>query len=199
MRCVEVPPELIEGLTLLSDALDDPIVDLEAILSVLTDDLVSAIPDYLGLIITLHIDGNPVIISTLDGARSGEARASLLLSLLPVGPTAASGSVAFFSGAAGAFIGLADDARWIFNLKGAPVLDRHLTTGLNGSASAGIQGLLAHTNINQAIGVLIEEGHTPDGARDELTRRSRSSGRSLPETAMELLDDMAPPDGPAEV
>jgi hypothetical protein len=196
---VDVPPELIEGLTLLSDALDDPVMDLEAILSVLTDDLVSAIPSYLGLIITLHIHGNPIIVSTLDGASNGRARASLMLSLAPHGLAAAAGSVAFYSGAAGAFIELADDARWIFNLTGPPVLDRHLTGGRNESEPAGIRGLTAHTDINQAIGVLIEEGHTPDGARNELARRSARSGRSLPETALQLLDDIAPPDGAAVV
>ena len=137
---MDVPPALIEGLTLLSDALDDPVMDLEAILSVLTDDLVSAIPSYLGLIITLHVDGNPVIVSTLDSARNGQARASLMLSLMPPGPAAAAGSVAFYSGAAGAFIELADDARWIFNLNGPPVLDGHLTVGRNGAEPAGSAG-----------------------------------------------------------
>jgi len=190
---MDVPPELIEGLTLLSDALDDPVMDLEAILSVLTDDLVSAIPSYLGMIITLHVDGIPVIVSTLDGAR-GEARASLLLSLQPHGRFGSSGSVAFYSGAAGAFVDLADDARWIFNLNGPPILDGHIAAGRDGSDPAGIRGLAAHTNINQAIGVLIEEGHTPDGARNELARRSLRDGRSLPETALDLLDNIDPPD-----
>jgi hypothetical protein len=190
---VDVPPELIEGLTLLSDALDDPVIDLEAILSVLTDDLVSAIPSYLGLIVTLHIDGNPVIVSTLDGATTGRARASLMLSLLPLVPATPAGSVAFFSGAAGAFVELAEDAKWIFNLSGPPILDGHLTDGRGNDEPAGIRGLAAHTNINQAIGVLIEEGHTPAGARQELARRSVRGGWSLPETALQLLDGVTPP------
>ena len=107
--------------------------------------------------------------------------------------------MAFYSGMPGAFIELADDARWIFNLNGPPVLDGHLTVGRNGSDPAGMHGLTAHTSINQAIGVLIEEGHTPAGARDELARRSARTGRSLPETALQLLDDLEPPDGAAEV
>jgi hypothetical protein len=196
---VDVPSSLIEGLTLLSDALDDPVMDLEAILSVLTDDLVSAIPSYLGLIIILHVDGNPIIVSTLDSSRNGRARASLMLSLLPTVPGAAAGSVAFYSGEPGAFIELADDARWIFNLNGPPVLDGHLTLGRDGAEPAGIRGLTAHTNINQAIGVLIEEGHTRDGARAELARRSVGTGRSLPEIALQLLDDITPPDEPTVV
>lgn len=195
---MDVPPELIEGLTLLSDALDDPGTDLEAILSVLTDDLVSAVPSYLGLIVTLHIDGNPVILSTLDGATSGQARASLMLSLLPVVPAAPRGSVAFYSGAPGAFVGLAEDARWIFNLNGPPILDGHLTDGRSVAEPAGIRGLAAHTDINQAIGVLIEEGHSLAGAREELARRSARSGWSLPETALLLLDAIPVPDSAGE-
>ena len=88
----------------------------------------------------------------------------------------------------------ADDARWIFNLSGPPVLDGHLAGGRNHAEPAGITGLAAYTNINQAIGVLIEEGHTPAGARDELVQRSVRAGRSLPETALQLLDSIAPPD-----
>lgn len=191
---MDVPPALVEGLTLLSDALDDPVMDLEAILSVLTDDLTAAIPSYLGLIITLHVDGNPIIVSTLDSATNGDARSSLMLSLLPHGPFSSPGSVAFYSGTAGVFVELADDARWIFNLNGPPVLDGHLAVGRNGSEPAGIRGLAAYTNINQAIGVLIEEGHTPEGARAELARRSLRAGRSLPEAALQLLDEIEPPD-----
>jgi hypothetical protein len=108
---------------------------------------------------------------------------------------AAAGSVAFYSGTAGAFVELADDARWIFNLNGPPVLDGHLAAEMNGSQPAGIYGLAAHTDINQAVGVLIEEGHTPDGAREELARRSLGNGWSLSQAALQLLADLTPPNG----
>ncbi|HEY4992107.1 MAG TPA: hypothetical protein VII33_08475 [Nakamurella sp.] len=117
---------LIEDLTLLSDALEDPVDDLHAVLSVLTDDLAAAIPLYLGLTVMLHVDDDPLVVTTLDAGETVEVRSSLLLPLLPHGATSVTGSVDFYSGAAGAFVDLADDARWIFNLDGHPVLDGHL-------------------------------------------------------------------------
>ena len=119
---------LVEDLTLLSDALDDPVDDLHAVLSVLTDDLAAAIPLYLGLTVMLHVDDDPLVVTTLDAGETVEVRSSLLLPLLPLGATTTTGSVDFYSGTAGAFADLADDARWIFNLDGQPVLDGHLPT-----------------------------------------------------------------------
>ena len=97
---MDLPYALVDGLTLLSDALDDPLTDLEAVLRVLTDDLTAAVPMYLGLTITLHHDDSPVIISTLE-PRDIPIRASLLLSLLPAPGSTRTGSVVFYSGAAG--------------------------------------------------------------------------------------------------
>jgi len=185
---VENSPALVEGLTLLSDALDDPISDLQAVLSVLTDDLAAAIPSYLGLTVTLHVQDDSVILSTLNPGHE-DVRASLLLPLLPAGPSEGTGSVAFYSGTGGAFIDLADDAKWIFNLHGPPVLDAHLPAA--GSAPGGIRGLTALSDLNQAVGVLVEDGHTPHDAHTELRRRAHHAGQSIPDAAARLLDTLA--------
>ena len=176
---MDLPYALVDGLTLLSDALDDPLTDLEAVLRVLTDDLTAAVPMYLGLTITLHHDDSPVIISTLE-PRDIPIRASLLLSLLPAPGSTRTGSVVFYSGAAGSFADLADDARWIFNLDGYPLLDSHLAPVGAGADPARVHGLSALNDINQALGVLIEEGRTLEGARAELHRRARTPARVRP-------------------
>ncbi len=185
---MENSPALVEGLTLLSDALDDPISDLQAVLSVLTDDLAAAIPTYLGLTVTLHVQDDSVIVSTLDTGHV-DVRASLLLPLSAVGASEATGSVAFYSGTCGAFIDLADDAKWIFNLDGPPVLDAHLPAA--GSDPGGIRGLTALSDLNQAVGVLIEDGHTPHDAHTELRRRAHRAGQSIPDAAARLLGTLA--------
>jgi len=185
---VESSPSLVEGLTLLSDALDDPITDLQAVLSVLTDDLAVAIPSYLGLTVILHVQDDSVIVSTLD-AGPEDVQASLLLPLSPSGSIEITGSVAFYSGTGGAFIDLADDAKWIFNLDGPPVLDAHLPVG--GSDAGGIHGLTALSDLNQAIGVLVEDGHTPHDAHTELRRRAHRDGQSVPAAAARLLGTLA--------
>lgn len=180
--------ELVAGLDLLTAALDDPISDLQAVLNVLSDDLAAAIPTYLGLTCTLHVDDNAVIISTLDTATI-EVKASLMLPLRSRGTT---GSVVFFSGTTGAFIDLADDARWIFGLAGSPVLDGHLS--LAGSVPNGIRGLAALQDINQAVGVLIEEQHSPLDAHTELRRRARQHDHTVPEAARIILASLGKPD-----
>jgi hypothetical protein len=189
---MEYSPSLVEGLSLLSDALDDPITDLQAVLSVLTDDLTAAVPGYLGLTVTLHVQDNPVVVTTLDAGNTMEIRASLLLPLLPLGADATTGSVAFYSGSGGAFIDLADDARWIFNLDGPPVLDGHLPPV--GGDPDGVRGLPALSDLNQAVGVLVEEGHTQHDAHTELRRRAHRDGQSIPDVVRRLLSTLPQPE-----
>ena len=125
---MDTPPALVEDLTLLSAALDDPVSDLDSVLAVFDDHLAAAIPSYLGLTVALHLDERPVVVNTLDTANLARVRTSLMLPLQPFGAATTTGCVTVFSGVAGAFLDLADDARWIFNLNGRPVLDRDLTT-----------------------------------------------------------------------
>jgi hypothetical protein len=199
---MDLPHALVDGLTLLSDALDDPFTDLEAVLGVLTDDLTEAVPLYLGLTITLHADDCPVVISTLE-TRDIPIRTSLLLSLLPAHGSTRTGSVVFYSGAVGSFVDLADDARWIFNLDGYPVLDSRLAPVGALADPARVHGLSAFNDINQALGVLIEEGRTLEDARTELHRRAHHTGQSAAEVARHLLGTIpgpapsSPPDQPA--
>lgn len=194
---MDLPHALVEGLTLLSDALDDPLIDLEAVLDVLTDDLIGAVPMYLGLTITLHVEDSPVIISTLNAGET-PIRASLLLSLLPGPDSTSTGSVVFYGGMAGSFADLADDARWIFNLDGYPVLDSHLAPVGATADPARVHGLSAFSDINQALGVLVEDGMTPEDARTELRRRALSAGRELPEIARSLLNTIPGPGPPTQ-
>ena len=181
---------LIDDLTLLSDALDDPIADLYAILSVLTDDLVAAIPGYLGLTVALHLGGNPISFSTLEHDAQ-KIRTSVTLTLLPLSELSASGSFAFYSGQAGAFVDLADDARWIFNLEGSPVLDHDLRPATALSSSAGMVGLVDLRDINQAVGCLIEDGRSLAQAQAEIRRLADHEGRSEADIARRILRAIA--------
>lgn len=191
---MDLPNALIDDLTLLSDALDDPVTDLQAVLDVLADDLAAAVPSYLGLTVTLYVDGNAVVFSTLDAGNTVEIRASLLLPLAPLGATISTGSVIFYSGADGAFIDLADDARWIFNLNGHPVLDAHLPSAAALAEPPGIRGLADLGDINQAVGMFVEEGLTPPQAHTELRRRAIGNSQSLPAAARQLLRTFTAPE-----
>ena len=123
-----VTPALVDDLTTLGDALDDPGTNLAAVCGVLNDSFTAAMPGFLGMTVMVHLDDNPFVISNVDPRRRVAIRASLHLALLPLGSATTTGSISFYSGAPGQFVDLADDVRWIFNLDGRPVLDGHLPT-----------------------------------------------------------------------
>jgi hypothetical protein len=190
---VDDPQDLVEGLSLLSDALDDPATDLQAILDVLTDDLAAAVPGYLGLTMAVQAADNPVVVTTLDIDDNTDVTATLMLPLLPL--AGITGSVIFYSRIASAFLSLVLDAGWIFNLGGSAALDGHLptTTTPARAGPAGIRGLTAQCAVNQAIGVLITDGFTVPAARAELRRRATRNGQTLSEAADQLMRDLGDP------
>jgi len=118
-----LPADLVDDLTTLSDALDDPDINLPDVCGVLTTTFAAAIPGFLGLTVTVHIGDNPPLINTLSPRDRARVRTSLQLSLLPLGAATTTRSVAFYGGTPGAFLALADDVRWIFNLHGPAILD----------------------------------------------------------------------------
>ncbi|MGS0687292.1 ANTAR domain-containing protein [Nakamurella sp. GG22] len=183
---MDFPLSLADDLDVLTQALGDPVLDLGAVLGVLTDDLLAVVPSYLGLSMTLQVDRTPVTFTFLTAAGCADVRASLWLPLVPPGAPGRGGNVVFFAATSGAFRDLADDARWMFTLYGQAVLDGHLPSagpaGREDSSSLG-----DFSDINQAIGVLIAMGHAAPEAQDELHRRARSCQRTLLETARDLL------------
>ena len=69
----------------------------------------------------------------------------------------------------GAFVDLATDLAWLSGLRLADfVMDEHLTLAFEPRTG---EGLIAASAINQAVGVLIGQGHTPDEARRQLEER----------------------------
>ena len=109
---VDDPRDLVEGLTLLGDALDDPLVDLHAVLEELTADLIAAVPGYLGLTVAVQVGEHPVVINTLNIDDAQDAAATLMLPLARVHHTGTTGSVVFYSRTAAAFGPIAGDVRW---------------------------------------------------------------------------------------
>ena len=95
---------------MLSEALDEPGADLQAIISVLTDDLTRGVPSFLGLIITMSTDGTPIILRSVDDDQLDSAAASLRLPLRAAHSVAV-GHIVFYATDAGAFAQLASDAR----------------------------------------------------------------------------------------
>ena len=176
---------LSEQLSALTDALDDPGVDLQAVLGVLVDDLMIAVPSFLGLTLTLRLGGDPITLIAIDADRVTTAGASLQLPLDHLAGAGPDSVAVFYAASPGAFVEMAAETRRAYGLDSQVVLDSHLASPAIGVA--GLSGMDDRAAVNQAIGVLIDRGHRPDKAHDELLRRADNDRTRLPETARSLL------------
>jgi hypothetical protein len=87
----------------------------------------------------------------------------------------------------GAFVDLAADLSYALRIDPAKlILDSHPVENPDGNGN-GLAGLAAHVTINQAIGVLIGRGHTPDSGRQELHRLAALDHGDLHASAQQIV------------
>jgi hypothetical protein len=176
----------------LTNALDDPGIDLQVVIAEVAGDVIAAVPSFLGLTMTLLLDDRPVTVTAIAADLAAAAGASLQLPLGPLAGAAPGSSVVFYAGRPGAFVDLAADTRYAYGLGSDVVLDGHLTPHARAvQTHPGVYGSDEIRLINQAIGVLIGYGHLPGEAHDELLRRAAHHGGGLPGVAEDLLTSNA--------
>ena len=175
---MDFPSRLTDQLDALSVALESSGDDLQAILTVLTDDLTAAIPSYVGLSLTVFVGGDPI---TVDAMNSHPAAASIFLPLASPPGRSDGNHIIFYARQPGAFAELAATSS-AAGLDGHVVLDRHLPPRGHGA-----QVLAQRSDIDQAIGVLIDIGHLPDQARQELHTRAAAAGVTAHHMALDIL------------
>lgn len=188
---MDIPRHQIEQLAELSDALDEDGTDLQAVLSVLVDDLTTAVPSFLGLTMTFPPDvpdGEGVTLNFLPAERADAVSTTLMVPLQALGVSGAGGTVVFYAGRLGAFVDLAVDTRLAYGIDGQVRLDQHLPSA---NLPPGVFGHTAASKINRAIGVLLGRGHTPEEARSVLHRRANQDRVALDAVAQQLLDTLA--------
>ncbi len=188
---MHTPDALRQHLDALTTYLDIPGADLNAILDVLLDDIVEAVPSFLGLRLTVTAGGGSTTIVTLGPHQATIVKASLLLPLQQFIDEAAPGDgMVLFAAQPGAFISLANATRELFGLDGQVLLDRHLP--ISGDPAIGTDGDTTEDLrlINIAIGVLMDRGYPPEQAHLELTRLAGGFHGSLAAAAQELLDSL---------
>jgi hypothetical protein len=206
---IEPSEHVVAQLSALTAALDQPGTDLQAILSVLIDDLVDAVPGFLGLTITVHHRGPDQRGTVRDGSptdppggtvaawrftvadESRPVRSSMQVPLSVLAPAAPGGTVEIYAAAPEAFQALATDARARYGLDGEIVLDRHLRIP---SDTAAHDVLIASSAIQQAIGVLLAGGVRPDAALTQLTQVADHERITLAEAAQQVLRRLDLPD-----
>jgi len=106
---MDFPTSLSAQLSELTDALDDPGADLQAILTVLVDDLTAVVPSFLGLRMTLRLAGEPVTLNAVEPAAVKAARSSLQLPLDPLAGAGPGSVVVFYARDVDAFTVVAAD------------------------------------------------------------------------------------------
>lgn len=197
---MELSAALARDLALLSDAIDDGAadgarVDLGASLTRTVQAARAAVESYVGLTVTTGPDASDLRFTVLhDGASSADVRASLRVPFRTGSADASSPAVVFYASAPGAFVDLAADIAWLTGRETVELaLDDHLHR-LDDADGAGT--VAARSAIDQAIGVLLARGRTPEQARADLERRAADDGHDLERAAAETIADVVP--GPGE-
>jgi hypothetical protein len=190
---VDISAALAADLAALTDGLGDPQVDLETQLRTLAADLARAVASFSGLTMTIRLDDRAVSFSAGAGAGDGigAAEASVEIPLSPLTGAQDGSSLLVFAAVAGAFVDLAADLSYILDLNPVLlVLDQHLHLAATPDG-AGMAGLDEYSLVNQAIGVVIARGHTPDSALEELRRLAALDGGALGSGAAAVLRTLA--------
>jgi hypothetical protein len=185
---MKIGAALAADLSILTAALDEPGADVLHTLRQLSVDAQAAVPTYLGLSVTVDGSDPPFTFTTLEDATAADVRTSLWLTLPGVGDGRASPSVALilYAGTPGTFVDLTADLAW---LTGRPASDFALDQHLSGPARPDTGTHLRTASvINQAIGVLIGRGYTPERARRELDTQADGPGTDRHATARFILD-----------
>jgi hypothetical protein len=167
---------MVAALSILTEALDEPGIDIAHSLQQLALVAAAAIPSYHGLSVVVPQSDPPFILTTLaDGVNAGDIRTSLQVLLPTKGPghDAATVAVILYASVPGTFVDLAADLAWLTEQPTSEItLDGHLT--VPAATDIGAQ-LHAASAINQAIGVLIGRGYSPDQAHRHLDTQATTN------------------------
>jgi hypothetical protein len=185
---VNLSAALAADLAALSDALDDG-TDLRSLLATLIDDVTAAVESYIGMTMTLMTCAHEVSFTVREPVEDREIQTSLRI---PLGNGAAPNggiSLTLYAAVPGAFVDLAADLSFALSVVPSRFqLDGQLTAP---DGNAGVDGLAVLSAINQAVGVLIDGGHTLESAHDELRRLAEAHGGNLAGAAASVLGSAA--------
>jgi hypothetical protein len=188
---VEINAALAAELAVLTQALDDSRTDVAESLLRLTAGARVAVASYLGLRVTIAHTDPPVVFTVFeDAVEDGDIRTSLMLVLETLGDGCTPRvSLLLFAAVPGAFVDLAADLCW---MTGRPltdvILDEHLDVFAERHA---VDALQAASVINQALGVLVGRGYTPEQADQELDARATDAGTNRRQAAALVLSTIS--------
>jgi hypothetical protein len=162
---------------------------LAADLSQLGHDVAVAVPSCLSVSIRLVGVGTEITISAVaPGGGSDTVRASLAVPLSAEQP---SNTLILRAGEAGAFLLLGDDLDSQLGPGHQPIEVDKQRSALTGPAGESLTAALADFGaVNQAIGILIDQGMSPEAAGRHLQRRADDAGITIGVTSRLLLQSL---------
>jgi hypothetical protein len=189
---VTINAALAAELEILTAALDQPGVGVARSVRQLALNAAAGVSTYLGLSVLVGRSDPPFAFTAVaDGVAADDIGTSLRVELAGVGDGLAV-AVYLYAASPGAFVDLAADLAW---LTARPlsdfVLDKHLT--IPAPSNTGTQ-LHAASVINQAIGVLVGRGHTPEQARWQLDTQAADAGTDRHAAAQLVLATLSATD-----
>ena len=176
-------PNLFSDLAVPDGFTEEP-VELEKLLTALTEAVKSAAPSYRGLALTLIIDKQPVSLTSAEVGNTSDIATSLRLSLAWIPSLGAGSRITFYASTPGTFVDLAADLAFVLGSESLR-LDEDIPSVLVSDLS-GVGRLSA---INRAVGVLISHGHTTDSAQRELRHTADVTRISIQKAAEAVTDD----------
>ncbi len=188
-----VPTALSADLATLSAELGDTSVDLQGLLEDLADRVRATVSCYLGMSATIVVDGHPMTMTVMDeSADPADVASSARLPLTAL-IAAEPGCIIFYAAHAGAFVDLAASLNTILGLgQDVLVIDENLVSAHTSAPdSAGLSGLADLSAINQACGILIGRGLSPDAARTELLNLALAGAVTEPVAAERLIAEVS--------
>jgi hypothetical protein len=189
---VEITAALAADLATLSETLDATDPDIGEGLRQLAADAKLAVRSYLGLTLVASDATFPVTFTAMEDVAHHVRVASSLV--LPLSDDSAEDAesrfvVILYAGRPGAFVDLAAELSWLTGRRFLDfALDQHLTLAADPDTGGGVQ---AASVVNQAIGVLLGRGYTPEQAASEIDTQALAAGHSRFDAAEMILG--APP------
>lgn len=159
-------------------------VDLEDSLAALTASVRHAVPSYRGLGLILIIDEQPVTVTSAERGNASDIATSLCLSLAWVPLLGPDSQITFYASVPGTFVDLAAD---LAHALGSESL--HLDGDIPSALASDLTGVRRLSTINEAVGVLIGHGHTPDRAQHELRHLADTARISIHRAAEAVIEN----------
>lgn len=166
------------------DGFTEQPVELEKLLTALTEAVKSVAPSYRGLDLTLIIDKQSVSLTSAEVGNTTDIATSLRLWLAWI-PSLGTGSrITFYASTPGTFVDLAADLAFVLGSESLR-LDEDIPSVL----VSDLTGVGTLSAINRAVGVLISHGHTTDSAQRELRHTADVTRISIQNAAEAVTDD----------